>query len=133
MNYFKVLGIIFGLIAMLKPLYMHILPWDENKFIEKAYAEKRPKWIVPVCLLGIFLIGLTWYKHLTTDIPYSIVITVLFSLVGIKTFALLFNYEQFHKWVSGMLNKEKGKKIKIIDAFVGLFGLVVIILTYKFY
>jgi hypothetical protein len=42
MNYFKVLGIVFGLAALLKPFYMHLLPWDENQFIEKFYSEKRP-------------------------------------------------------------------------------------------
>lgn len=133
MNYFKVLGILFGLIAMLKPFYMHILPWDENKFIKKAYTERRPSWILPTCLVGILLIGFTWYKHFTSNVPYSIIITVLFSLIGIKTFALIFNYQQFQKWVSEMLNKKKGRKIKVIDTFVGLFGLLILILTFKFY
>jgi len=35
MNYFKVLGIVFGLAAFLKLFYMHFLPWDENSFNEK--------------------------------------------------------------------------------------------------
>jgi hypothetical protein len=52
MNYFKALGIIFGLAAMLKPFYMHLLPWDENTFIENFYREKRPAWIVPIALAG---------------------------------------------------------------------------------
>ena len=38
MHYFAVLGIIFGLAALLKPVYMHWLPWDENSFIEKFYS-----------------------------------------------------------------------------------------------
>lgn len=132
MNYFKGLGIVFGLIAMLKPFYMHILPWDENKLIAKVYAKKRPKWVVYACLLITLLIGFTWYMHLTTDVSYSIIITVLFSLLGIKTFMLLFNYEVFHKFVAAMLNKKKGKGVVIIDSFVGIFGMVILILTFKF-
>ena len=42
MNYFKVLGIIFGLLAMLKPFYMHLIPWDENKFIAKVTHKNAP-------------------------------------------------------------------------------------------
>lgn len=133
MNYFKVLGIIFGLAALLKPVYMHLIPWDENKFLRKAYAEKRPRWILIVSLIGIVLISFTWYKHFTEDVPHSIVITVLFSLLAIKTFTLLFNYKTFQKWVTGMLNKKKGKDIIIIDILTSLFGLLVIVLTLIFY
>ena len=59
MNYFKILGVTFGLIAFLKPFYMHLLPWDENRFIAKAYTEKRPGWIIPVALIGLALVGST--------------------------------------------------------------------------
>lgn len=84
MNYFQILGIGFGLIAFLKPFYMHVIPWDENKFIAKAYSEKRPGWIIPVAVLGLLLVGFTWYKELTTDIRYSLIITIMFSLTAIK-------------------------------------------------
>ena len=52
MNYFKVLGIIFGLVAFLKPFYIHLLPWDENGFIEKFYSEERSPYIIVIALLG---------------------------------------------------------------------------------
>lgn len=129
MNYFKVLGIIFGLIAFLKPFYMHILPWDENKFLEKAYAEKRPTWIVPVAIAGLMLVSFTWYMELITDIPYSIVITVMFSLTAVKALVLIFDYRSFYKWVAGMLSKDKGKKIIVVDIFAGIFGLIMIVLS----
>ncbi len=127
MNYFKVLGIIFGFLAMLKPFYMHLIPWDENKFIAKAYTQKRPKWIVPVAIVGLLLVVLTWYKELTTDVAYSMVITILFSLTSIKALMFIFNYEKFQKWVSGMLAEKNEKKIVLVDIMVGVFGFVVII------
>ncbi|KYC46435.1 MAG: hypothetical protein AMQ22_02134 [Candidatus Methanofastidiosum methylothiophilum] len=129
MNYFQILGLIFGLLALLKPFYMHIIPWDENKFIAKTYSEKRPTWILPAAILGLLLVCFTWFMELTTDVSYSILITVLFSLTAIKGLTLLFNYEKFQSFVSGMLSKDRGKKIVMIDALVGVFGLIVVIIS----
>ena len=127
MNYFRVLGIIFGLAAMLKPFYMHLIPWDENKYIAKTYSEKRPKWIVPVAIIGLLLVAFTWYKELSTDVAYSMVITIIFSLTAIKAIMLIFDYEKFQKWIAGMLVEKKGRRIIWIDIVVSVFGLIVIV------
>ncbi len=132
MNYFKILGIGFGLIAFLKPFYMHLLPWDENKFIAKTYTEKRPGWIVWVALIGLALVGFTWYMELTTSIRYSLIITIMFSLTAVKAILFIFDYRKFYTWVAGMLNKDKGRKIILVDIFAGLFGLAMIILSILF-
>jgi hypothetical protein len=132
MNYFKVLGLLFGLIAFLKPFYMHILPWNENALIAKAYPEKRPKWIVWVAVIGLFFVGFTWYMEITTDIKYSTVISIMFSLTAVKAIYFLFNYKKFFRWVAGMLRKDKGKKIVLIDMLAGLFGLTMIVLSLIF-
>ncbi len=127
MNYFQILGIVFGLIAFLKPFYMHLLPWDENRFIARAYTRKRPAWIIPVAIFGLLLVGFTWYKEFTTEIRYSIVISIMFSLTAIKAIFFIFNYQKFQKWVAGLLSSEKSKKVVIVDIFAGLFGLALII------
>ena len=132
MNYFKILGIGFGLIAFLKPFYMHLLPWDENKFIAKTYTEKRPGWIIWVALIGLALVGFTWYMELTTSIRYSLIITIMFSLTAVKAILFIFDYRKFYTWVAGMLNKDKGRKIVLVDIFAGLFGLAMIILSMLF-
>jgi hypothetical protein len=129
MNYFQILGVVFGIVAFLKPFYMHILPWDENKYIAKAYSKKRPYWIFPVAGIGISLVGFTWYKEFSTDIKYSLIITILFSLTAIKAVFLIFDYEKFHKWVAGMLQKDRGRQIVMVDIFAGIFGLVLIVLS----
>jgi len=126
MSYFKILGIVFGLVAMLKPFYMHLIPWDENKFIAKTYTQKRPRWIIPVAIAGLLMVGFTWYKELTTDIPYSLIITIIFSLTAIKAIFFIFDYEKFQQWVAGMLAKDDGKKIVLVDIFAGVFGLIVL-------
>jgi len=127
MNFFQILGIVFGLIAMLKPIYMHLIPWDENRYIAKTYSEKRPWWIVPVAIAGLLLVALVWYMELTTDVPYTLIITIIFSLTAIKALFFIFDYQKFQKWVAGMLAKKKGRKIVLIDIAAGLLGLVVII------
>lgn len=126
MNYFQILGIGFGLTALLKPFYMHVIPWDENKFIAKAYTEKRPGWIIPVAVFGLLLVGFTWYKEITTDIRYSLVVTIMFSLTAVKAIFFIFDYQKFQKWVAGMLSKDKGRRVVIVDIFAGIFGLALI-------
>ena len=133
MNYFKALGILFGLAAFLKPFYMHLLPWDENSFIEKFYSEKRPLYIVVIALLGLALIALTWYLHFTLGVANSIYITVLFSLTAIKALVLLIDYEKFQKTVAAMLRKNRGRGIVLIDIGASVIGLIILTLTFYLY
>ncbi len=132
MNYFKILGVCFGIVAFLKPFYMHLLPWDENRFIEKTYSEKRPAWILWVGLAGLSLVGLTWYIEITTDIRYSLIITIMFSLTAVKAIFFIFDYQKFHNWVKEMLSHNKGSKIVLVDIFAGIFGLAMIVLSLLF-
>ena len=127
MNYFKTLGLLFGLVAMLKPFYMHILPWDENRFLAKTYASKRPKWVIPIAIAGLLLVAFTWYKELTTNIRYSIIISLIFSLTAIKALLFVFDYQKFQKWVAGMLSNNKGRQVVMVDSIAGLLGLAVVI------
>jgi len=127
MNYFKALGILFGLAAMLKPVYMHLLPWDENKFLAKTYSKKRPDWIIPVAVFGLLMVALTWYIELTTDVAYSMVITIIFSLTAIKALLFLFDYQKFHNWLQKKLKEDSGKKIVFVDIWAGALGLIVVV------
>ena len=133
MNYFKVLGIVFGLAAFLKPFYMHLLPWDENSFIEKFYTEKRPPYIVAIALLGLGPVALTWYFHFTLDVANSIYITVLFSLTAIKALVLLLDYQKFQKTVAAMLSRDRGRRVVLVDIGASVIGLVILIVTYYLY
>ena len=126
MNYFQIIGIAFGLAAFLKPFYMHVIPWDENKFIAKTYTEKRPGWVMPLALAGLTLIGFTWYQEFSTEIRYSMIISILFSLSAIKAIFFIFNYSKFQRWVTSLLNKDKGINVVIVDVFAGIFGFVLI-------
>lgn len=133
MNYFKVLGIIFGLAALLKPFYMHLLPWDENSFIERFYSEKRPPYIVFIALLGLTLIALTWYLHFALDVANSIYMTVLFSLTAIKALVLLLDYQKFQKTVAAMLNKDRGRGVILVDIGASVIGLIILVVTFLLY
>lgn len=133
MNYFKVLGIIFGMAAFLKPFYMHLLPWDENSFIEKFYTDKRPLYIVVIALLGLVLVALTWYFHFTLGVANSIYITVLFSLTAIKALVLLLDYQKFQNTVAAMLRKDRGRGVVLVDIGASVFGLIILIVTFILY
>ena len=119
---------------MLKPVYMHLLPWDEIKALTGTYTKKRPKWIIPVAIVGILLVTFTWYKELATDVPYSIIITLIFSLTIIKAFLFLFDYEKFRRWISGMVSEKNGwKKVVLVNILTGIFGLIVVVTSLLIY
>ena len=117
----------------MKPVYMHLLPWDENTFIEKFYSEKRPPWIIPTVLIGLGLVALTWYLHFTLNVPNSIYIAVLFSLTALKGLTLLFDYSRFQKMVARMLRKDRGREIVLINIGVSVLGLVILVVTILVY
>ena len=127
MNYFKALGVLFGFAAMLKPVYMNLLPWDENKFLAKTYAKKRPVWIIPVAIFGLLVVAFTWYIELTTDVTYSMVITIIFSLTVIKALLFLFDYQRFYSWLQRKLKEDSGRKIIIVDIWAGALGIIVVV------
>jgi hypothetical protein len=129
MNYFQVLGLVFGLAAMLKPVYMHVLPWDEHAFLSRVYAERRPAWVVPVAVVGLLLVALTWYVHFTAAVPYSLVLTILFSLTALKGLTLLLDYERFQRWVAGMLAEDRGRGVVLVDLAAGAIGLAIVLLA----
>lgn len=133
MNYFLVLGTVFGLAAMLKPVYMHVLPWDERAFIARAYDARRPAWIVPVAVVGLAWVALTWYLHLTAGVPHSWVVTVSFSLTALKAIALLFDYGRFQRLVAGLLAKDRGRGVVMVDLAVGAVGLVIVVASIVLY
>jgi hypothetical protein len=91
--------------------------WNDWE-MQKAYREEKPKWLY---LLGIFsfaIIGLTWYKVMTTTIDYSWIIAVIVSLTTIKIGNLLFNYDNFRKFADTVLRTKKYRKIMNISVFV---------------
>lgn len=112
---------------------MHLLPWDENSFIEKFYSEKRPPYIVIIALLGLALIALTWYLHFTLGIANSIYLTVLFSLTAIKALVLLIDYNRFQKTVAGMLRKDRGRGVVLVDIGASVIGLIILAVTFYLY
>jgi len=44
-----------------------------------------------------------------------------------------FYYEKFQKWVAGMLSKNKGKQVVMVDILAGIFGLIVIVTSLLIY
>ena len=80
-----------------------------------------------VAVIGLLLVGFTWYRHFTTDIPNSIIITIFISLTLIKTSQVLFNYQQFRKFVAYVLTVER-KILNIINAAVLAMGVALILL-----
>ncbi len=133
MNYFQILSIAFGLLLILTRPAIQFFPKQWNAFeLNTAYTEKQPRWVWVVGLFGLGLVALTWYKHFTAGVPYSIVITLLLSLTLIKMSQVLFNYEQFRVFVVRVLEKDR-KTLVLINIFALILGIISLLLGFLLY
>lgn len=123
MNYFQVLSFVFGGLLILTRPAIQFFPKQWNRFeLDTAYTEKQPRWVWFVGAFGLLLIAFTWYKHLTANVPYSLVITLLISLTLLKTSQVLFNYKQFRAFVARVLEKDR-KTLTMINIAALILGL----------
>ena len=126
MNYFQVLSLMFGLLLILTRPLIQFFPKRWNDFeLNTAYTEKQPGWVWVVGVIGFLLVGFTWYKHLTTDVPYSLVITIFITLTLLKTSQVLFNYKQFRQFVERVLVTDR-KTLALINTTVLALGIAVL-------
>ena len=133
MNYFEGLSYAFGALMILTRPAMHLFPKSWNRFeLNTAYTEKQPRWIWVVAAIGLLLVGFTWHRHFTTDIPNSLIITIFISLTLIKTSQVLFNYQQFRKFVTYVLTEDR-RVLNKINAAVFAMGVALILLGFFIY
>ncbi len=104
--------------------------WNEWE-MKNAYKEEKPKWIYIVSILGVLLVGYTWYMVITTSVPYSWIIATLISLTLIKISNLLFNYNKFREFASSVLKDKKKKMQLTISVFI--MSVMFILLGYNLY
>jgi hypothetical protein len=133
MNYFQAVCFIFGGLILLTRPIMHLFPKKWNDFeLNTAYTEKQPAWVWVVAGIGILLVGFTWYQHITTDVPNSLVITLILSLTLVKISQVLFNYEMFRKFAVRVLTKDR-KILTAINFVVIFLGVAVISMGFLLY
>lgn len=122
-NYFGILSTVYGLIMVLKIPAVHLFPEKWNKFeLGVAYTEKQPFWVWLVGLAGISLVGFTWYEYVVTDVPYSLVITIVITLTIAKLAQVLFNYQRFRKFVINVTTRNRSAfgAMNVVTALVGI-------------
>ncbi len=133
MNFFQVLSIVFGLILILTRPAIQFFPKQWNAFeLNIAYTEKQPRWVWFVGLFGLALVIFTWYMHFNTEIPYSIVITLLLTLTLVKMSQVLFNYKQFRAFAVRVLEKDR-KTLTLINIFALVLGLALLLMGFLLY
>ncbi|WP_034328487.1 hypothetical protein [Alkaliphilus transvaalensis] len=122
--YFKLFSIIWGALMIGITLIMHIIPKQWNDFeLNKIYTEERPKWVLAAGAIAILIVATTWYKEMTTDISFSIFLTLLVTITLIKIAHIMFNYVNFINFVIKALVEDRSiiNKINVTTTVLGLF------------
>ncbi|MBN2653464.1 MAG: hypothetical protein JXR63_13880 [Spirochaetales bacterium] len=132
LNYFSVLAFSWAGIGIISRILMFFLgdrwaKWELNR----AYSEKRPKWIIFVAVFFLILVVVTWVQVGITDIRGSWIIAVLLSLVLIKVSTWVFNYNSFRNFAEVMLKDRK--KMRILNIFVLVLSIAMILMGILLY
>ncbi|MFO7953145.1 MAG: hypothetical protein R6U91_10150 [Bacillota bacterium] len=122
MNYFEIVSYVFGAIMILTRVAIHLFPEKWNNFeLKTAYTENQPRWVWMVGFIGLLLVAFTWYMHFTAGVPYSLVLTILLSLTLVKTYQVLFNYQQFRAFAVRVLERDR-KTLALLNIAVLFMG-----------
>lgn len=130
MNYFQLLGTLLGLAAFLKPIYLLILPKNWRQTLLKVYTIHRPRWILPLTIVGFLIVFYTWWYEYHTDLSHSWFITLILSASALKGMTLIFNYHRFQKLVAKLLSENQGKKTIYLDSAISFIGILLLYWTW---
>jgi hypothetical protein len=133
MNYFQVFSIVWGVSMIGVRSLIHMIPEKWSNFeLNTAYSEKKPTWIWAMSIVAVFLVALTWYKEVTTDIELSMIVSVLVTLTLIKVSQIIFNYNRFRQFVHKALVEDRRiiTQINIGTTIVGIILLSLGIFVY---
>jgi dolichol kinase len=126
-NYFSFLCFVWAAVGIASRLLMIHLGDRWSKWeLEKAYSQKKPKWIYTVGMLSLIIVGFTWYKVVVSQVRYSWIIALLVSLTLIKVFTLIFNYQQFRELAEEILHDRK--KLTQLNIGVIIFSIIFILI-----
>ncbi len=132
-NYFVIICFAWALIGILTRIIIMFLGKKWNKWEEnKAYSEKKPIWLYFVAIFAVFIIAYTWYMVFTSNIYLSWIIALLLTLILIKVFAQIFNYNKFRKYVKKVMNDASTFKKINIGVFIFSIMLVLLGIFYMF-
>lgn len=133
-NYFRVVTILWGLVAILtKPVFFNLLGERWRGYLKStAYKQgQRPGWIIPTAVFSFVLIGYTWYRVYLDAIKYDWVLALLMTSSLVKIVTLLFDYPSFQSWVTDLLSNPAKEKSMIFQVTIA--GIVLVVLGFVVY
>ena len=83
-----------------------MLIWPEHyrNLARGMIAEKRPTWYLPVSVVWLLLIVLTWFKYYQSQTLPTLLISLVLSMSLIKPYAFTFRYAGFRSFAFNFLN-----------------------------
>ncbi len=126
LNYFSALCFFWAAVGIVSRIFIISLGkrWTHWE-LEKAYAKEKPNWIYGIALFSVMLVVFTWYQVMALDIAYSWIIAVLVTLTLIKVSFLLFQYDEFRRFVSTIFNDNQKLLRLNLTVFIFSAGFIV--------
>ncbi|WP_280772043.1 hypothetical protein [Salipaludibacillus daqingensis] len=133
MNYFQVISILFGIVLIGGRLLIHIMPEKWARFeLDHVYKQKRPSWVWIVGMISLIIVSITWYMQLTSEVPMSMIVTIVVTLTLVKVSQVIFNYERFRQFAKKALTEDRSIIVKI-NIVTTVLGVILIVLGVSIY
>jgi hypothetical protein len=98
-NYFKVLGLIYGALLILRiPLTRLLMGEHTASAGESGFPDRKPGWTWPLGILASLLILLTWYVHAKSPVDFSWVVTLAVTITCYRLVRVLFSQKLFREF-----------------------------------
>ncbi|MBU9888295.1 MAG: hypothetical protein KTQ49_00305 [Candidatus Omnitrophica bacterium] len=116
MDYFKVAGLILGMLMFLGGLAVSVFPGAVRSRILRAYPERRPPWLLAVAAVILALTLWTWFRFVTGTAMAAFVVTLVISLSALKvTFACLF-YKKFRETAQTLMQETLAFRVVMLSS-----------------
>ena len=95
MNYFQVVGMLFGTLTLLIAFFWVFFLSRAPRLAERLIPEKKPFWLKVTSWVAIFFVVLSWLLVFQDINVYSVLITTIISFTMFKFIGIFLNYDWF--------------------------------------
>jgi hypothetical protein len=119
-NYFKIVSMLYGGLLILRIPTMIMTSWGWL-----GSGERRPAWALPLGVVGIFLIVLTWYVHAMSPVEFSWVATLILTIANVKLVQAMLSRRRFQTFALRVASDPI--QITRLDLALGAMGILLVI------
>ena len=132
-NMFQFISLVLAISALIKVFFGIFYHQQLYSWAKAHYSqEKRGTAVNLLLIYALALLGLVWYATLTQYIPWGWVLTVFITSASVKSLGILVNWRTFSAAFAQLILRA-GRKLWLVDLFVGVLGFFFLFMAWRVY